>query len=158
RHPEDDVVVVAPALADSALKLAAGEVDFARARAERRLLASVKALRGADMHAGGEVGDADPYVAHADALRSSPADEVIVTTHASKQGTWPDDDVIERALHEFHKPVTQVVVEPGQGASAIVMDARELVPDESDGGEQQAGYLPPLPLRDRIALLVGVCG
>jgi hypothetical protein len=157
RHPKDDVVVIAPALVDSTLKLGAGEVDSARARAERRLSASVEALRRAGLHATGEVGDADPNVALTDALRSSPADEVIVTTHPSEQATGLEEDVIERALHELHRPITQVVVGPGQGASASVTDVRDRLPDEDDG-EQQVDYLPPLPLRDRVALLIGICG
>ena len=65
-------MVVAPALVDSALKLGAGDLDSARARAERRLFASVEALRRAGLHATGEVGDADPNVALTDVLRSSP--------------------------------------------------------------------------------------
>src|SRR5438105_2674307 len=79
-HSEDDVVVVAPAFVDSALRLGSGEVDTARARAERRLFTSVEALHRAGLHATGEGGDADPNVALADAMASSPADEAIVAT------------------------------------------------------------------------------
>jgi hypothetical protein len=157
RHPEDDVVVVAPALVGSAVELGAGQVDSARGQASRRLLTSVEALRGAGLHVTGEVGDADPNVALADALRSSLTDEVIVATHPGERATWLDDEVLERARHELHKPITEVVVEGGVGANAKVADVRELLPNAGDG-EQQMDYLPPLPLRDRVALLVGICG
>jgi hypothetical protein len=157
-HAEDDVLVVAPALVDSALKLGTGQVDSARARAERRLSTSVEALRGAGLHATGEVGDANPNVALADALRSAPADEVIIATHADDEATWlGEDEVIERARRELHKPIAQVIVEPGSGGSARVKEVRELLPG-SDDREQQPDYLPPLPLRDRVALVVGICG
>jgi hypothetical protein len=156
-HPEDDVVVVAPALVDSSLKLGAGEVEPAVAGAQQRLAASVDALRRAGLHATGQVGDADPNIALADALRSSPADEVIVPTHPREPADGLEDEVVERARRELHKPITEVVVEPGPGASIRVSEVREWLPQESDG-ERQTDYLPPLPLRDRAALLVGICG
>lgn len=156
RHAEDDVVVVAPAIVDSSLKLGAGEVDRAVARAERCLLASVEALRRAGLHATGEVGDADPNVALADSLRSAPADEVIVATHPDGPATALEDEVIERARLELDQPITQVVVEPS-GPSTRVREVRELPPHEGEG-EPHGDYLPPLPLRDRAALLVGIGG
>ena len=157
RRPEDDVVVVAPALVDSPLKLGAGDLDRAVARAERRLFASVKALRRAGLHATGEVGDSDPNVALADALRSSPADEVIVATHPDEPASWLEDELIESARHELRSPITEVVVEAGRGGRARVREVGELLPHAADG-KQQMDYLPPLPLRDRVALLAGICG
>jgi hypothetical protein len=157
QHAEDDVVVVAPTLVESALKLGAGDVDSGRARAERRLGTSIEALRRAGLHATGEVGDADPNVALADALRSAPADEVIVATHPDQKASRPDEDeVVERARRELQRPITQFVVEPGRGGSSKITEVREVLPDPSDG--EQLGYLPQLPLRDRLALLVGICG
>ena len=141
RHPQDDVVVVSPAVVDSALKLGAGEVDPAVDRANRRLFASVETLRRAGLHARGEVGDADPNVALTDALRSSPADEVIVATHPGDHATWLEDELVEHTARELHKPITQVVVE-GQGPSRRVKEVRELLPQAEDR-EQQTDYLPP---------------
>lgn len=156
RHAGDDVLVVAPARVDSALKLGAGDVDPAVAEAKRRLLASVQALRRAGLHVTGEVGDADPNIALADALRSSTADEVIVTTHPGEQATRHEDEFIERAGWELHKPITQVVVESGRGESARVSEVRELLPHRDE--REQMDFLPLLPLRNRVALLVGICG
>jgi hypothetical protein len=153
--PDDDVVVVAPALTGSALKLGAGEVDSARAGAQRRLITSLESLRRAGLHATGEVGDADPNVALADALRSSPTDGVIVAARPGEQAKRLEHEVIERARREFNRPITQVLLEPGEVGS--VREVRELLPLEADG-DQQGDYLPPLPLRDRVALLVGICG
>jgi hypothetical protein len=157
RHPEDDVVVVAPALVDSPLKLGAGEVAPAVAQARQRLAVSVEALRRAGLHATGEVGDADPNVALADALRSSPADEVIVATDPNEKASRLENEVIERARRELHKPITQVVVERGRGPSSGVTEVREFLAQAGDG-VQQGDYLPPFPLRDRVALVVGICG
>jgi SAM-dependent methyltransferase len=103
------------------------------ARAGRRLAASVEALRRAGLHARGEIGEADPNVALADALRASPADEVIIPTDPSEQAGPLEDEVIERARRELHKPITQIVVEPRQGMSAGVREVRELPPYASDG-------------------------
>jgi hypothetical protein len=157
RHPEDDVVVVAPVLVDSPLKLGAGEVAPAVAQARQRLAASVEALRRAGLHATGEVGDADPNVALADALRSSPADEVIVATDPNEKAGRVENEVIERAWRELHKPITQVVVERGRGPSSGVTEVREFLP-QADDGVQQGDYLPLFPLRDRVALVVGISG
>jgi hypothetical protein len=157
RHPEDDVVVVAPVLVDSPLKLGAGDVGPAVAQAQQRLAASVETLRRAGLHVSGEVGDADPNVALADVLRSWPADEVIVATDPNERAVRIEHEVIERARRELRKPITQVVVERGRGPSSGVSEVREFLPQASVG-EQQVDYLPPFPLRDRVALLVGISG
>jgi len=157
RHPEDDVVVVTPSIVDSPLKLGAGEVDSARARAERQLFASLEVLRRAGLRAKGDIGDADPYVALADVLRSAPADEVIVAARPSEGASWLEQEVVARARREFHKPITEVLVDAAQGGSPAVREVLELAPLRDDG-EQPTHYIPPLPLRDRIALLVGICG
>src|ERR1700709_689433 len=58
-----EVFVVAPALADSALKHTMGDVDDAIGPARERLEATLEELRGADFEARGGAGDADPIQA-----------------------------------------------------------------------------------------------
>ena len=88
-----DVLVVAPAL-NSRLRHWVSDVDEALARAHERLDLAITALR---QHAGvivrGEIGDADPLLAIADALASFPADEIVITTLPTGRSNW-----IERGL------------------------------------------------------------
>ena len=76
-----DVVVIAPAH-NSRLRRWVSDEDAARRRAERRLWTLVDRLRPVTAHVEGRVGDADPLLAIADALATSPADEIVVAAGA----------------------------------------------------------------------------
>jgi hypothetical protein len=118
RAVEDaDVLVVSPAL-NSPLRHWASDEDAARAEAERRLAGSLAALAGVGVEARGEVGDADPVVAIADALRTFGADEIVISTHPPGRSNWLEKGVIERARERFPVPITHVVVDLERERSA----------------------------------------
>jgi hypothetical protein len=82
-----DVLVVAPAL-NSRLRHWLSDVDEALARAQERLDLAITALRRRGVIVRGEIGDADPLLAIADALASFPADEIVIATLPAGQSNW----------------------------------------------------------------------
>lgn len=166
RHTEGrqgEAYLVAPALVESPLELAAGDVDDEIEQARRRLAASIAALQRHAIKATGNVGEADPNLALEDALRLFPADEVIMVVHPRERRTWLEADVVDRARQSLHMPITVIEVEPGAGAP-VVKDVHEVRPaaDAAEAARDQAtfesDYLPPMPPRDRAALIVGPLG
>jgi hypothetical protein len=105
-----EILVVTPAIT-SQVKHWVSDVDEAIAEAERRREESVSAIREIGLEARGEVGDSDPNVAIEDALRTFPADEVIISTHPPDRSRWLERGVVERAREEVDLPITHVVVD-----------------------------------------------
>jgi len=77
---EDEVMVVAPALHTSALRFWISDADEAISRAEWVQHETVENLEHADVDAVGDTGEGDPADAIEDALKTFPADRVIVFT------------------------------------------------------------------------------
>ena len=155
-----EVLVVAPALIHSRLKHTLGDVDEAAEGARERLERSLAALRRAGIQARGEVGDSDPNLAIRDALARFPAEEVIISTHPEGRSTWLEKNVVERAREEIDQPITHVVVDlaaEGEGARAHPVERIPERHHERDR-EQHPDYMPPMPWRDRLTLLVGIAG
>jgi hypothetical protein len=71
----------------------------------------VGAIGALGLRARGEVGDSDPNVAIEDALRTFPADEVIISTHPPDRSRWLERGVVQRARDDVELPVTHVVVD-----------------------------------------------
>jgi hypothetical protein len=162
RDRNAQVLVVAPALVESRLKHALGDVDEAVEQARERLNRSVERIRSAGVEAEGTVGDADPNLAIVDALRTFPADEVIISTHPKDRSTWLEKDVVERAREEIAQPITHVVVDleaesESEKATRVARLPRRTRRRRADE-QEETDYLPPMPLRDRITLLVGIPG
>jgi hypothetical protein len=156
-----EVRIVAPAVGPSPLKLLAGDVDEAIEDARRRVRTSVDALRRHGLSAIGDVGEADPNLAIEDALRTFQADEVIVATPPRDRASWLEKDVIERARREIRCPVTHVVVDSRRDSGPGKVEQVERIPARPRRrlrAEPRPAYLPPMPVRDRIALAVGVIG
>jgi hypothetical protein len=114
-----DVLVVCPAL-NSRLRHWLSDEDGARAAAEERLASSLAALGDLGVAAAGRVGDADPLRAMEDALRTYPADEIVVSTHAPGRSNWLERDVVRRARARFPLPVAHVVAETVPHAAPLV--------------------------------------
>jgi hypothetical protein len=154
------VKVVAPALVESRVRHALGDVDEARDKAQARLERSVAAIRRFDVEVSGEVGDADPSLAIEDAMRTFPADEVIISTHPPERSTWLEKDIVERAQRELSVPITHVVVDlEAEGEAGKVKLIERIQPrSRRRGAEDDIDYLPPLPRRDRLTLVVGIVG
>lgn len=104
------VLVVAPAL-NTRLRHLMSDSDRAYAAAEARLQGCLARLGGTGIRAGGYVGDADPLRAIEDALRTFPADEIVVGTHPEKRSNWLARDLVGRARTRFALPIFHVVVD-----------------------------------------------
>jgi hypothetical protein len=118
-----EILVVTPAIT-SQVKHWVSDVDEAIADADRRREASVAALAEAGLAAHGEVGDCDPNVAIEDALRTFPADEVIISTHPPHRSRWLERGVVEKAREEVDLPITHVVVDLEAEAARPAQPAR----------------------------------
>ena len=94
-----DVMVVAPALADSALKFWMSDADEAIARAEDVRRASVERLGEEGVSATGDTGEADPYTAIEDALKTFDADRIVLFTHGGDDQRYRED-LDEREIGE----------------------------------------------------------
>ena len=103
-----DVLVVAPAL-NSRLRHWVSDTDHAVARARERVAVAVDALCERGVHARGEVGDADPLLAIADALASFAATELVIATHPLGQSNWLERGLIDKARARFELPLTHLV-------------------------------------------------
>jgi hypothetical protein len=130
RSVEGEVLVVAPAL-NSRLRHWMSDTDEARAAARTRVDRCVERLAAAGVTVRGEVGDADPMQAIADALRVFAADEIVIATHPEARSHWLAHDLVARARLRFDVPVLHVVVD---------LDARREHVDP-----EPAGPLRPAP-------------
>jgi hypothetical protein len=104
-----DVRVVVPAAKLSPLQWLTSDEDEARRRAAQAAEATADALPG-DVDA--EVGDPDPVQAIEDALRTFPAEELVIATRAGTKADWLERGSGEEALRRFNLPVRRVVLEP----------------------------------------------
>jgi hypothetical protein len=102
---EAEVHILAPAPASSWLHRLTGDVDEARAKAEEVARQAAEAVQGmASVEA--EVGDPELVQAIEDALRSFPADELIVVAPAGTEADWLEEGDAREALERFGLPVT----------------------------------------------------
>jgi nucleotide-binding universal stress UspA family protein len=107
---ETEVMVVAPALADSAMKFWMSDADEAIARAEEVRQASVERLGREGVQATGDTGEADPYTAIEDALKTFDADRIVLFTHGGEDQRYRED-LDEREIGErFGRPVDHASV------------------------------------------------
>jgi GABA permease len=118
RNDEGQVLVVAPALTPRVPRRTVGDAG-ARGRLDR----AVERLRAAGVRVCGDIGDPDPLQAIADALRTFPADEIVIATHPDERSEWLARDVVARARARFDAPVLHIVVDldgrrPDRGRAA----------------------------------------
>lgn len=105
-----EVMVVAPALAESALKFWMSDADEAIARAEQVRRDSVERLGEAGVSASGDTGEADPYTAIEDALKTFDADRIVLFTHPDDDQRYRED-LDDREIEErFGVPVDHAVL------------------------------------------------
>jgi hypothetical protein len=101
--PEAEVLVVAPAL-NSRLRRWLSDEDDARRLAGERADATVERLERRGFHAHGQIGDADPLQAIADALPEFAADEIVIAGSPQQRPKFAED-LIARASARFGLPV-----------------------------------------------------
>jgi hypothetical protein len=103
-----EMLVVAPASEISRLDWLTNAEDDARADAAS--LASQTADAAPTENVEASVGDSDPLKAIEDALRTFPADEILVLTRPDEQAGWLEEGTGETAEARFPLPVTRFVV------------------------------------------------
>jgi hypothetical protein len=106
----EEVLVVCPAL-NSPLRHWVSDEDGAREAAQLRLEDCLTRLAELGVEARGEIGDGDPLQAIEDALRTFPADEIVVSTHPEGRSNWLERGVVAGARERFDVPVTHVVTD-----------------------------------------------
>lgn len=124
RGSECEVMLVSPALVGSRAERWASDIDEGLDLARERMARSVTALRGIGLEVRAEVGDPDPNMAIEDALRSFPADEIIISTLPPQQSRWLEHEVVERTRREVALPMTHVVVDLEAGRAAAQAQIR----------------------------------
>jgi hypothetical protein len=87
----DEVMVIAPALHENALRFWVSDADEAIARAQRVARESVAQLDREAPSVDGAVGESDPVTAIEDALAEFPAGEVIIFTRAGSEHRYRED-------------------------------------------------------------------
>ena len=102
-----ELKIVAPAADVSPLQWLASDEDAARGDAERVAEQSAAAV-GGEARVEAEVGDSDPVQAIEDALRTFPADEVVVITREGDDASWLEADAGAEARERFGIPVTHL--------------------------------------------------
>lgn len=107
-----DFYVVCPAL-NSRLKTWVSDEDGARVKAQKRLDTTLERLGSVGIEAHGTVGDLDPLVAIADAVRTFHPDEIVVSTHPEGKSNWLERGVVDTVGERFDVPVRHVVVDLG---------------------------------------------
>jgi hypothetical protein len=105
-----EIRIVAPAAELSPLEWLASDEDEARAEAAQIARGASKAVSETGEVEDAEVGDPDPLQAIEDALRTFPADELIIVTHGRHEATWLEKDSPEEAFERFDLPVTHLVL------------------------------------------------
>ena len=115
RHAGDEdaeVRIVAPTADVSPMRWLFTDLDSARAEAEEVAREATEAIEG-EAAVEAEVGDSDPVQAIEDALRTFPADELILVTREGDEARWLEKDAAEEALARFDIPVTHLAVGGG---------------------------------------------
>jgi hypothetical protein len=105
-----EVMVVAPALHDSALRFWMSDADEAIARADEVRRRSVEQLGAEGVSAAADTGESDPEDAVEDVLKTFPADHILVFTHRGKEQRYREDVDAGTLESRFGVPVTQATV------------------------------------------------
>jgi hypothetical protein len=108
---EPEVKVVATASDLSPLDWLANDEDDARAEAEARAKGVGHAVAPEAGRVVAEVGDTDPVQAIEDALRTFPADELVLVTRKEDDAGWLEEGAADEALARFNLPVRHLVVD-----------------------------------------------
>jgi len=107
---EAEVVVVAPAFAQSALRFWMSDADEAIAKADAVRRESVQELDEAGIPATGDTGEADPHTAIEDALKTFDADRIVVFTRERDDQRYREDLDRDELADRFGLPVDHAVI------------------------------------------------
>jgi hypothetical protein len=107
---EAEIRVVAPASDVSPLQWLASDEDKAREKAAKVASGAAESVEPEAARTKTEVGDTDPVQAIEDALRTFPADEVLVVTRPGDDASWLEEDSAQEARERLGVPVTRLTV------------------------------------------------
>jgi hypothetical protein len=107
-----EVKVVAPAVKQSRLQWLTNAEDDARAEAERTAEQVAQAAADEAEHIEAEAGDSDPLLAVEDALRTFPADEIVVVLRAGEDASWLEEGAAETIAERFPQVAVKTVEVP----------------------------------------------
>jgi hypothetical protein len=107
---EAEIRVVAPASDVSPLQWLANDEDAAREKAAGVASEAAETVEPEAARTEAQVGDTDPVQAIEDALRTFPADEVLVVTRPDDDASWLEEDSAQEARERFGVPVTRLTV------------------------------------------------
>ena len=107
---EVEIHVVAPAAELSRLQWLASDEDDARAEAEKLARRASAAVGETGKVEEAEIGDPDPLQAVEDALRTFPADELIIVTRSGEDATWLEQGSLEEVRERFRLPTRHVAL------------------------------------------------
>jgi hypothetical protein len=106
--PEDaEVMVLAPALHENALRFWVSDADEAIARADDVRRQSLEQLGNAGVAASGDTGEGTPDEAIEDALKTFAADHILIFTHPESEQRYKEDVDPGELQQRFGVPVTQ---------------------------------------------------
>lgn len=99
-----EVLIIAPALTDSAVRFWVSDVDDAIARARRIEEEAVEEARAEGLDAVGDVGESEPLQAAEDALATFPANRVLIVTHPEGEKAYGEEE-LDAARQRLGVPV-----------------------------------------------------
>jgi hypothetical protein len=103
-----EVLVVSPAVNESAVAFWVSDSDEAIREAESTAQTSAEALSAAGARTRAQAGESEPLLALQDALTTFKADRVVVFARGEDDARYREDDVIGEAERRFGVPVTTV--------------------------------------------------
>jgi hypothetical protein len=102
-----EVMVVAPALHKNALRFWVSDADEAISKADDVSHQSVEQLGADGVAASGDTGESDPDEAIEDALKTFPADRILIFTHPDSEQLYKEDVDPDELQKRFGVPVTR---------------------------------------------------
>lgn len=100
-----EVMVVAPALARSALRFWMSDADEAIAKADAVRRETVRELDKEGVPAAGDTGEGDPHTAIEDALKTFDADRIVVFTRRGDAQRYREDLDRDELAERYGRPV-----------------------------------------------------
>ena len=105
-----EVLVVAPAL-NSRTRFWVSDPDPAIERADEVQAETVERMEEEGVDAVGDTGESDPLLAIEDALRTFPADQIVLFTHAGGDRNWAEEGLVDDVRERFDGDVEHLVIE-----------------------------------------------
>lgn len=154
-----EVRIVSPAVVETPFQHAAGAVDDGIQAAYERLTETARQLSSEDVSVESyAIGDSDPMLAIEDALRTAPADEILLVTRPEEGARWMEADLFDRARKQLDQPITHVTT-AGDGE---VHETEHSGPgaDEPESAEidPPTDNLPRFTVRDTAGIAVAIFG